>query len=81
MARSLEEIEQEVKAWPAAKRLQFLRDLIADLNGEVEHEADVERAWLEEATRRQNELRDGRTQPVAAEDVISKAKDRLRNKG
>lgn len=81
MARSLEEIEQEVKAWPAAKRLQLLRDLIADLNGEVEKEVDVEQAWLEEAKRRQNELRDGRAQPESAENVISKARDRLRNEG
>lgn len=79
MARSIEEIEQEVQAWPASKRLRLLRDLIAGLNGESE--GDVEQAWLEEANRRHIELRDGRVIPVSKEDVIGKARDRLRNEG
>lgn len=79
MGRSLEEIEREVKGWPAAKRLQLLRDLLADLNGESQGEVEVARAWLEEASRRQDELRDGQSQGVPAEDVISKARDRLGN--
>ena len=53
MARSIEELESEIRSLSADERMHLLRDLIADLDGAME--ADVEKAWLQEAERRYKE--------------------------
>lgn len=75
MARSVQDIEQEVRSLRIADRNQLLRDLIADIDGGCEHA--VEEAWLQEAQRRHQELRDGLVAPVPAAEVIRRAKLRL----
>jgi hypothetical protein len=79
MARSVYEIEQEVRSLQTAERNQLLRDLISDIDGEAEH--NIEQAWLEEANRRYKELQNGLVNPVSASEVIRKAKSRLKNEG
>ena len=76
MARSVEELESEIRSLSADERMHLLRDLIADLDGAME--ADVERAWLEEAERRYKDLKDGLVKPIPAEEVFARARARLK---
>lgn len=77
MARSVREIEQEIRSLQTAERNQLLRDLICDFDGDSEQ--DVERQWLEEAKRRHKELREGLVKPIPAAEVFTEAKSRLKN--
>lgn len=57
MARTVEDLESEIRSLSAGDRMHLLRDLIADLDGEMD--AGVESAWLDEAQRRYMELKEG----------------------
>ena len=54
----------------------MLRSLIAELDAPVD--ADVERAWLEEAQRRHRELVEGKVKGVPGERVFENLRSRLR---
>jgi putative addiction module component (TIGR02574 family) len=75
MARTVEELEAEIRSLSADDRMHLLRDLIADLDGALEQE--VEKAWLEEAERRYKELKEGLVEPVPAEEVFARARAQL----
>lgn len=77
MARSVREIEQEIRSLQAAERNQLLRDLISDIDGESEQ--DVEQQWVDEANRRYQELRAGLVKSAPAAEVVEKAKSRLKS--
>ncbi len=79
MARSIQEIEQEVRLLGVEDRNRLLRDLIADMDGGSEE--DVKQAWSQEAKRRHSELQEGLVEPVLAAEVIRKAKSRVRDGG
>ncbi len=79
MARTVEELKREVRLLASDERKKFLRDLIADLYGEEDQDAEL--AWLEEARCRYGELQNGVTKPVRGTDVISRAKARLKHEG
>jgi len=75
MARSLRQIESEIRQLSSAERDVLLRDLIADL--EQEPEEDLEAVWLAESHRRYAELKDGAVRGVSASEVLRKARERL----
>jgi putative addiction module component (TIGR02574 family) len=75
MARTIEDIECEIRTLSADDRMHLLRDMIADLDGGMDE--DVEKAWLEEAERRRKELKEGKVEPVPAEEVFARARVRL----
>ena len=75
MARTIEELESEIRTLSADDRMHLLRDLIADLDGGMDE--DVEKAWLEEAERRYTELREGKVESLPAEEVFARARTRL----
>jgi len=75
MARTVEELEREIRSLSDDERIHLLRDLVADLDGECDPE--VEKAWLEEAQRRFHELKEGIVEGISAEDVFKNARDRL----
>ncbi len=75
MARTVEELEREIRSLSDDDRIHLLRDLVADLDGE--RDAEVEKAWMEEAQRRFRELKDGVVEAIPAEDVFKGARDRL----
>jgi putative addiction module component (TIGR02574 family) len=60
----------------ADDRIELIRILIADLDSPPD--ADVERAWLEEARRRHREVVEGRVQPVPGEQVFETLRLRLK---
>ena len=76
MAKSIEDIENEIRSLSANDRMHLLRDLIADLDGSMDE--DVEKAWLEEAERRYRELKDGKVGLIPAEEVFSRARAQIK---
>jgi hypothetical protein len=77
MARSIEQIESDIRKLAAADRNRLLRDLVADLDGAAEPGLDA--AWLEAAQQREAELNAGTVQAVPAIQVLDKARSRLRH--
>lgn len=75
MARSVEEIEREIRSLPSPDRNRLLRDLIADIDGEPEE--GIDQAWLDEAHRRYQELQQGIVESIPAEEAIQEARTRL----
>lgn len=76
MAKTIEDIENEIRSLSADDRMHLLRDLIADLDGSMDE--DVEKAWLEEAERRYKELKGGEAELIPAEEVFAQARARLK---
>ena len=76
MAKSIEDIENEIRSLSVDDRMHLLRDLIADLDGSIDE--DVEKAWLEEAERRYKELKGGVAELIPAEEVFAQARARLK---
>ena len=75
MARTIEDIENEIRSLSVDDRMHLLRDLIADLDGGMDK--DVEKAWLEEAERRYKEVKEGNVELIPAEEVFARARARL----
>ena len=76
MAKTIEDIENEIRSLSADDRMHLLRDLIADLDGSMDK--DVEKAWLEEADRRYKEVKAGEVELISAEEVFAQARARLK---
>jgi hypothetical protein len=77
MARTVQELEAEIRALAVADRDRLLRDLVADLDGKSDPK--IEAAWLEEAQRRYGQLKSGKAKAVSAKTVIDKARTRLKH--
>ena len=75
MAKTIEDIENEIRSLSVDDRMHLLRDLIADLDGGMDK--DVEKAWLEEAERRYKEVKEGNVELIPAEEVFARARARL----
>ena len=75
MAKTIEDIENEIRSLSVDDRMHLLRDLIADLDGGMDE--DVEKAWLEEAERRYKEVKEGNVELIPAEEVFARARARL----
>lgn len=78
MARTVQELEAEIRSLASADRNQLLQDLVADLDGGAS-DPKVEAAWLEEAQRRYHQLKSGKVKAVSAKTVINKARTRLKH--
>jgi putative addiction module component (TIGR02574 family) len=76
MARSIADIEEEIRALQRPEQERLLRALLEELDGPAD--ADVDRMWLEEVQRRSAELDAGRVETVPAEDVFERVRARLK---
>jgi putative addiction module component (TIGR02574 family) len=76
MPTDVAEIEARIRSLSLADKTELIRALIAELDGPAE--ADVERAWLEEAQRRYREVVDGKVKPVPGERVFENLRTRLK---
>ena len=76
MAKTIEDIENEIRSLSVDDRMHLLRDLIADLDGGMDE--DVEKAWMEEAERRYKELKEGEVELIPAEEVFTRARAQLK---
>ena len=75
MAKTIEDIENEIRSLSVDDRMHLLRDLIADLDGGMDK--DVEKSWLEEAERRYKEVKEGNVELIPAEEVFARGRARL----
>lgn len=76
MSESVLELERKIKSLSPEERLELLRSLIADLDGPADE--GVEAAWLNEAQRRLEDVKQGRARPVTGEQVFRNLKARLK---
>jgi len=76
MARTLADIERDIRALSEGERARLLKALIRDLDGPADPEAD--QAWLAESERRLAELDSGSAITVSGESVIAEAHARLK---
>lgn len=75
MSTGVAEIEAKIRNLSPEDRVELIRALIADLDGPAD--ADVERAWLEEAHRRHRDVVGGKVQAVPGEQVFANLRSRL----
>ena len=75
MTQQTRELLQRALALPEEERLALVRVLIESLDEAAE--ADVERAWEEEVTRRISELDSGKARTVSWQDVQRRVAARL----
>lgn len=68
MPSEVVEIEAKIGALSLDDKSRLIRALIAELDGPAD--ADVDRAWLQEAQRRYREVVEGQVQPVPGERVF-----------
>jgi putative addiction module component (TIGR02574 family) len=76
MGRPLAKIEEEVRSLSTAEKEALLRVLWEELDGPAD--PDVEAAWLEEVSRRSEELDSGAVQSTPADEVFARLRARLK---
>ena len=76
MSITVTEIEGQIRALSREDKADLIRSLIAELDGLADIE--VQRARLDEAQRRHQEVVEGKVQPVPAERVFANLRDRLK---
>jgi len=76
MADALAEIEAKIRTLSAEEKVELIRALIGDLDGPPD--ADVERAWREEAQRRYRDIIEGKVKAIPADQVFEKLRSRLK---
>jgi putative addiction module component (TIGR02574 family) len=71
---SLEELKTEAFKLSPESRACLARELLASLDNMSD--AEIERLWVDEASRRDAELDKGSAQAYPADDVLARARDR-----
>lgn len=72
MALTLDQVSDEAMQLPVAARALLAERIVESL---VIAEADeIQRAWSAEALRRRDDVRSGRVQPVAGDEVIAEVR-------
>jgi len=71
---SIDELKAEILRLSPEARADLARDLLASLEGLSE--AEVEKLWLDEAIRRDEELDSGRARAYPADEVLNRARAR-----
>jgi putative addiction module component (TIGR02574 family) len=76
MSDAVVEIEARIRALSLEDKTELVRALIAELDGPAD--SGVERAWLEEAQRRLQEVSEGKVRPIPAERVFENLRARIK---
>ena len=71
---SIEELKTQVLQLDPEARADFARELLASLDGLSE--AEVEKLWIDEAVRRDEELDRGKARAYPADEVLDRARAR-----
>ena len=66
---TIDELKREALQLDASTRASLARDLLGSLDSLSE--AEVERLWLEEAVRRDEEMVSGKVQPIPMDEVFA----------
>ena len=72
MAIALAEIEEKVRELSQSDKAALIRLLIGELDGPPE--PDIEKAWIDEAKRRHQELLEGRVRGIPGEQVFARVR-------
>ena len=67
----------KIRALSPEERAELIRLLIADLDGPSD--ANIEKAWLQEAQKRYREITEGKVEIVPGEQVFENLRSRLKN--
>lgn len=78
MARPIEQIEAEALELDEKDRARLAHRLLLSLEPVLEDEAEVEKAWIEEALRRRAELVSGEVEGIPAEEVFRELRAKRR---
>jgi putative addiction module component (TIGR02574 family) len=76
MARTISDIEAEIRHLGRADQERLLRTLLEELDGPADINAD--RAWLDEIQRRSAELDAGHVRGIPADEVFERVRARLK---
>ncbi len=76
MARSVQEIQQEIQELSLVEKESLLRALVLELD--VATDPEIDALWLDEAQRRGQEIDEGLVQCVPAEDVFKRLESTLK---
>ncbi len=71
---SVEEIFRDAESLPVEERVVLVDSLLRSLNPTV---PDIDKLWTKEAKRRLEELRSGRVQGIAGEEVFDRIRKRF----
>jgi len=77
MSDMVAELESKIRALSPEERAELIRLLIADLDGPSD--ANIEKAWLQEAQKRYREITEGKVETVQGEQVFENLRSRLKN--
>ncbi len=72
MSMTLEQIESEVLKLSEASRTELLTHIIESLDQTTVQENDVSKAWIEIATKRDQQMDSDPSQSISAEEVLQK---------
>jgi len=79
MNRTLAQLEDEVLSLPEESRAQLMERLLTSFREEQgSTDAEIARAWIEEAERRDQAMSSGRELGIPAEEVFRKLRSSLR---
>jgi putative addiction module component (TIGR02574 family) len=78
MSLTIEELEMEALQLPARSRVDLAGRLMDSIETDAASDAVVEQAWLAEAIRRRDEVRQGKAKTVPAETVFAEVRALLR---
>ncbi len=84
MARSVDEIENDIDALSAEDQRRVLDHLVTELDDRsvpAERRDDIEATWVAECARRYDALRRGEVKTIPAEQVMAEARRRLGRAG
>lgn len=76
MALTYEQLEKEARTLSPKEKAALARTLIDDLDSRTEE--DIEAIWVEEAQRRYEAFRAGALEAIPGDDVMARARKRLR---
>lgn len=76
MARTLVDIERDIRELSARERARLLKALISDLDAPADPDADE--AWLKESERRLAEIESGAAKTTPGTEVLKEARSRLK---
>jgi len=77
MSDIVAELKSKIRTLNTEERAELIRLLIADLDGPPD--ANIQKAWVEEAQKRYREIIEGEVQTVPGEQVFENLRSRLKN--
>lgn len=70
--RSIEQLTEEILALPSASRALLAEKLVESLEFDID--PDIQAAWITEAKKRRDEIRDGIVQPIPGEEALAQVR-------